>query len=30
VLTGQRWLFFIALAGSIFGLVTAGLAYFAS
>ena len=29
VLTGQRWLFFIALAGGILGLVAAGLAYFA-
>ncbi|HKO06454.1 MAG TPA: DUF4337 domain-containing protein [Alphaproteobacteria bacterium] len=29
VLTGQRWLFGIALAGGAVGLLTAGLAYFA-
>ncbi len=28
VLTGQRWLFAVALAGSVFGLISAGLAYF--
>jgi len=30
VLTGQRWLFFVALAGGIFGALTAALAYFAA